>query len=149
MKTIPLYALTLALATLTSTHASPLVQAIRYPGFVANPQLKTFILDSSGEMSLISKDLRKNTVVTVELGQLSKFAIDKTAAEVKSISPQSKLIDESAGRPLCTDAPSTTTVVFINGQPKEIQRNASCHNYRLDTNEGSSLGSLANFFLSM
>jgi hypothetical protein len=77
----------------------------------------------------------KQTVVAA----LDATATQKLIEEANTL-PEGKLIDDSAGKPECMDAPSSTyKVTRSNGKDLEIGSMFGCHNYHLKNQAGADI----------
>ncbi|MGZ3650160.1 MAG: hypothetical protein ACXWSC_03160, partial [Bdellovibrionota bacterium] len=92
-------------------------------------------IESDGTVTRIegANGQEKRTV----LAALSTEATLKLIKEADAL-PDGKLVDDSAGKPECMDAPSSTyKVTRSTGKDLEIGGRFGCHNYHLKNNAGS------------
>jgi hypothetical protein len=126
----------------------PMISAHQSPGFVMNPQDRDLTIYTNGQISLTIHDYRSNSSKTVELGQLSKDALAKIAADIAAIPASAKLVDDKEGQPMCTDTPSTSVSVRRADHQLEIYRDGSCHEWHLDSYSAREEKALALAFLN-
>ncbi len=148
MKTVfALIALSVLMVFAAHAEAATLIESVRNPGFVSNPEVQRFKLEDTGRMSLEIKSFRADhEPVVVELGQLSPAGVASIQTEIEAIDENAKLVDKQAGQPRCTDAPSASTTVVRKGVAKVISRFSGCHVFELDTNQGSGLVGFTSVF---
>ena len=128
--------------------AFTLVKAVSSPGFVFNPEARTFVLDSSGRMTLTIKDLRAGSLRIERLGQISLVEMTKIKMNVASAAG-SVLVDDQPDGPICADVPEYTVSFFKNAISKPVFRTAQCHSFHLDGYEGQRTVDLALAFLKL
>lgn len=125
-----------------------LVKAESSPGFVMNPEARTFVLDSSGRMTLTIKELRTGAVRIERLGVLYLVEMLKIKSDVAGAA-KAVLIDERPEDPICADAPEYKVSFYKNGVSKLVYRTAQCHEFVLEGYEGKRTIDLALAFLKM
>lgn len=147
MKTIVTLALVLFANVAQASNPAILIEAQRFPGFERNPQNKVLRVDSAGTMTLEIHHRRENRKEVQKLGRLTADGVKKIQEQLSSIAKDSQLVDENAGQPMCTDIPSFSTKVLVEGELKEISRSASCHHWSLEGNSGKELAGFAKVLL--
>ncbi len=123
--------------------ATPVLTANYEPGFNPKPVEKVLVLDSSGEMTLSSKDLRSGTLTQQKLGVLSTDEMAKIETLIAGMDPLAKAIDPRAGQPMCTDTPSVSVTVYkANASKTMIYQSAGCHTWEFQNYGIRTLGQL-------
>ncbi len=125
-----------------------IVKAESSPGYAVNPEARTFILDSSGRMTLTIKELRTGAVRLERLGLLFLVEMQKIKSDVAGAAKPS-LVDQRPEGPFCADAPEYEVSFYISGISKPVYRTAQCHEFILKGNEGKRTIDLALAFLKM
>lgn len=132
MKTLVTLALLLTANLAQASDMQNLVEARRSPGFERDPQTKILRVREDGVMTLEVIKHRQNKKEVKSLGRLSNEGVKQIASQLQGIAKDAELIDEDAGKPMCTDIPGFSVSALVEGEQKEIYRSASCHHYRLE-----------------
>jgi hypothetical protein len=133
--------------TASAANASTILVATRTPGFVANPTVRILTVDSSGTMTLQTRDLRTGTFSLESLADLTPSMMDRIRADLEGIDLSTPLVDQQQGQPMCTDLPSVTVSAVYGAHQIEIKREAGCHEWDLQTAQGLKAAALVLEFL--
>ena len=126
----------------TSLAPAILIKMVQNAGFSPNPGSRTLYVDVTGRIINVNHTFRDNKTTTTNLGQMSAAALKNLSDKVAAIHAHATLVDEKAGEPMCTDAPSSDVVVTVNNQDVSIHRHAGCHEFSLENNEDYALTAL-------
>lgn len=129
--------------------ASTILKAVTSPGFIRYPEIRTFMLDSSGLMQMKIVKVQTGVVQYYRLGQLSPHTINKLRAEVLALDTKSPLVDDNPGSPRCLDAGGLSVSIIKNRAETEIYRQEECHEFHLTSYEGQHLIKLAMGFIDL
>ncbi len=126
----------LLLTSASTAQAAVLLEAVREPGFEVNPQTKRFQLHSHGAMVLeITTHRENNKKEYILLGWLLRAGVKKIEAQIAGIDSNAVLKDAQEGQPMCSDVPTYSTRVLVNGSMKEIAKSVNCHEWVLEGHE--------------
>ena len=132
MKTLAALLVSTMLAS--TANAAVIAKAYRSAGFSPNPQTAQLVLEDNGKLTLTVKELRTGKTTVTQVAQYSAYAIKYVKERLTYLNPATeKLVDPEMGKPMCTDAPSTSIKLTIKGTDLEIYRWAGCHEWNLES----------------
>jgi hypothetical protein len=129
-------ALTFAFLASSFAHAAQVIARYDYnAGFSLKPGSEYVEIYNNGSVRFHSEyydrqtqkmDVKDYRLAVLRLGQI------KAMTSNLAIFKESDLIDEDAGKPMCTDAPSTEYSVFQGKKKVVITRYSGCHTWKND-----------------
>ncbi len=134
--------LTLILLTLSIQAQAADQYVARYSfhaGFSPNPQTITADIHRNGLVTYEVHTMRSNRTVTQKIAVLAPDQVRKLVKAASQIKA-TDLVDPDAGKPMCTDAPSSAILVLdAAGQAVAIYSRRGCHTFSMPESAAAQL----------
>lgn len=126
-----------------------LIKYVIGSGFSPNPTLKTLYVDRVGRVIDSVKILHTGKVKLTQVAQLSADALQNLNDKIATIPADAKLIDADEGEPRCTDAPTSTIAVVVQGKDVPVFERSGCHNLAVEEGDAHRLTDIMKGFLNL